>query len=279
MDEVAKAKAKERIGKFLNMTVANGCSEDEQESAMRLAAAAATRAGIDLDAFQAEQAKASDVAAPLRKATSKHLREEWKIHQVLAAQAAAVLYGVEVYTYSGGKGGLFFVGREENIELTEQTMFWLMRQVELLYKQNLTPGLSQKVRAEFRKTFKAACALRVYHRALDLMRDMKTNQAAAQSATGQNALVVQGYFETLKQENLAYFGADEASVARHREKEEARRNALTPQQRDLEDRQKAAAAAKAAKRKGPRPRYIPVGNGTNSGTRAGDSVKLRKEIG
>lgn len=271
-------KAQERISKLLNMTVENGCSEDEQETALRLAAAAATRAGIDLEAFRQEQAKASGIAAAPRKAVSKTLNQEWKIHQVLAAQAAAALYGVEVYTYGGGKHGIFFVGREENIELTEQTMFWLMRQVELLYKQNLQRGLSQSARAEFRRTFKAACAHRVFERARRLMWDLKNNQAAAQQATGQNALVVQGYFETLKEENDAYFGMDKASMEQSRLKEEARRNALTTEQRAEEDRYAAKMARQAAKRKGPRPRRLPTGSGTASGLAAGDSVQLRKEL-
>ncbi len=272
------SKARERISKLLNMTVENGCSEDEQETAMRMAAAAATRAGIDLNAFQAEQAKSSGVAAPQRKATSKTLRQEWKLHQVLAAQAAAQLYGVEVYTYDHGKGGIFFVGREENIELTEQTMFWLMRQVELLYKQHLPRGLSQRDRAQYRKNFKANCAHRVYQRSRELMQDLKSNQATAQAATGQNALVVQGYFETLKEENKAYFGLDDKTIAERARKEQERRSALTPQQRDLEDKERARASAKEDRRKGPRARTLPNGYGASDGRQAGDNVKLRKEL-
>ena len=269
-------KARDKISKLLNMTVENGCTEDEQETAMRMAAAIATRLGIELETIRA---KTGD--APARKATSKTLNQEWKIHQVLAAQAAAVLYGVEIYTYSGGKGGLFFVGREENIELTEQTMFWLMRQVELLYKQNLPRGMTQRDRSEYRKTFKAACAHRVAERARNLMYEMKTNPAAAVEATGQNALVVTGYFDQLKKENADFWvPTDEQRerAERYRLQEEQRRNALTPQERDSEDHERERANKKAANRKGPRPRRLPVGNGTNAGLRAGDSVSLRREL-
>jgi hypothetical protein len=83
------------------------------------------------------------------------------VHQVLAFEAAAKLYGCNSSPTIDGKGGLFFIGREENVELAEQTAFWLMRQVELLYKEHLPRGLSQAVRAQYRKTFKAACAYRV----------------------------------------------------------------------------------------------------------------------
>lgn len=277
-EEIMKMKA--RIAKLLNMTVENGCTEDEQESAMRMAAGIAARMGISVDSVTPAGATAAQ-----RKAIRKGLSQEFKIHQVLAAQAAAQLYGCDVYTYSGGKGGLFFIGREENVELTEQTMFWLMRQVELLYKQSLPKGMTQSARAEFRKTFKAACAHRVYQRAVQLMREMRTNEAAAQAGTGQNALVVQGYFDQLKRENDDYFRPSPEVQARYdemdrkrKEEEEARRAALTPEQREREDRRRQRELEKAMKRKGPRPRTLPIGNGTSAGTAAGDRVKLRNEV-
>src|SRR3546814_8288673 len=105
---------------------------------MRMAAGLAAKIGISLDSVTPAGATEAQ-----RKAIRKGISQEFKVHQVLAAQAAAELYGCEVYTYSGGKGGLFFIGREENVALTEQTMFWLMRQVELLYKQNLPKGMTQ----------------------------------------------------------------------------------------------------------------------------------------
>lgn len=281
-DEIAKAKAK--INKLLNMTVENGCSEDEQETAMAMAAGIATRLGIDLEAARQREATPAQ-----RKAVRKGFNQEFKIHQVLAFQAAGQLYGCEVYTYSGGKGGCFFIGREENVELAEQTAFWLMRQVELLYKEHLPRGLSQSVRAEYRKTFKAACAHRVYERAVSLMYKMRRDNEAAQSATGQNALVVQGYFDQLKQENQDFWKPSAEAQARidqrrkeYEQAEEVRRNALTPAEREAEDRVKQREAKKAAraaaKRKGPRPRTLPTGIGSSAGFAAGDRVKLRREV-
>ena len=281
-EEIAKAKAK--IAKLLNMTVEKGCSEDEQETAMAMAAAIATRLGIDLEAQ-----RQSEPTPTQRKATQKSFIKEWKFHQVEAFRAAAELYGCDVYTYAHGRGGCFFVGRDENIELAEQTAFWLMRQVELLYKQNLPRGLSQSVRAQYRKTFKAACAHRVYERAVVLMRDMQFNQAKAQQATGQNALVVQDYFKTLAQENRAYWDLTPEQKARAEEqqrlrdeREAARRAALTPAERAKEDadkeRERKKEERRAAKRKGPRGRSMPVGVGTRSGYAAGDTVQLRREI-
>lgn len=279
LEEIAKAKAK--ITKLLNMTVENGCSEDEQETAMAMAASIATRLGIDLEAQRQKEATPAQ-----RKAIKKAVNQEFKVHQVLAFQAAAALYGCDLYTYDHGKGGLYFIGREENVELAEQTAFWLMRQVELLYKEHLPRGLTQAVRAQYRKTFKAACAHRVAERAYALMREMKRDNAAAQKATGQNALVVQGYFEQLKKENQDYFkpsAEQQALIDQRREEyriaEEARRNALTPAERDREDRERERYMKKLMKRKGPRPRRLPTGIGTNAGLAAGDRVKLRREIG
>lgn len=281
-DDIEKLKAK--IAKLLNMTVENGCTEDEQESAMRMAAGLATRGGIELESIRQKEPGTAQ-----RKAIKKAVYQEFKIHQVFAAQAASILYGCDLFLYDQGRGGLLFVGRDENVEMAEQTMFWLMRQVELLYKQSLPRGMSQRDRAEFRKTFKAACAQTVYRRAQELMRKMKQDEATAQEATGQNALIVQGYFEQLERENKEVWelSADTKARIRAREDErqrleDARRSALTQHERDAEDRAIAVAQKKAdrqaAKRKGPRARRMPVGNGTGAGRVAGNAVQLRKGV-
>jgi hypothetical protein len=282
LEEIAKAKAK--IAKLMNMTVENGCSEDEQETAMAMAAGIATRLGIELSTIQAAGAETTK-----RKATRKVFNQVWKDHQVMAFQAAGKLYGCDVYTYSGGKGGCYFIGREENIELAETTAFWLMRQVELLYKQHLPRGLSQSVRAQYRKTFKAACAYRVLQRAQELMFEMRTKDNVAREATGSTALVVQDYFKTLAQENADYYKPTPEQEARYEQmriereqREEARRNALTPAEREAEDkeleRQRKKEERAAARRKGPRAKTIPWGVGSSAGLAAGDRVQLRKEI-
>lgn len=251
---------------------------------MRMAAGLAARAGIELESI-----RQADPSAAQRKAIKKTINQEFKVHQTLAAQAAAELYGCDLFLYDGGRQGLLFVGREENVESAEMTMFWLMRQVELLYKQNLPRGMTQSARAEYRKTFKAACAHRILMRARELMFEMRSNERAAQAATGQNALVVQGYFKTLSQENqdvwkptpeqqASYQAAVDARAAR----ETARRSAMTVTEREAEDkaadRERKKAARAASKRKGPRARSLPVGNGTAAGRVAGDSVQLRREV-
>jgi hypothetical protein len=182
-----------KLTALLNMTVERGATEDEAETAMRLAAALAAKHNIDLASINKDAAKKAKIM-------SKRNRDEISFHQMYCAQAAADLMGVRFYVYNDGKRGFEFIGREELVASAEQMMFWLFRQVEAIYKESLPKGLSQRERAEFRKTFKAACALRVRQRALALMRDLKTNSAAATIATGHNALVVAGYFDTLKEE-------------------------------------------------------------------------------
>lgn len=114
---------------------------------------------------------------------------------------------------------------------------------------------------------------------------MKRNDSRAQEATGQNALVVQGYFEQLKKENEDYFKPSpeqqaifDARRERIRAEEEARRNAMTPAERDREDKARQRELNKLMKRKGPRPRRLPTGIGTNAGLAAGDRVQLRREV-
>lgn len=271
----------DKILKLLNMTVKNGCTEDEQETALKMAMAIAAREGIDLEALRPKD-------APKIKAVMKGHYQEFKPHQALAAQAAAVLFGVECNVYNLGARGFNFVGRPELIELAEETMFWLFRQIEELYKQALPKGLSKTERAEFRKTFKAACALRTWERAREAMRDMRYNDARAQEATGHNALVVQGYFETLEKEQDEFweerFAETPEQKARReaQEKAQAEWDAAHPKEaarrKKEEERAAAKAARQAAKRKGRRERSIPMGSGTNLGYAAGDAVQLRKEV-
>lgn len=96
-------------------------------------------------------------------------------------------------------------------------------------------------RAEFRRTFKEACAVRIMSRARTMMDDIQKSDAAAQASTGSNALVVMGHFQQLVKEN------DDVLAGMNI-------------------------------RKG-RAKTMSVGSGTLSGAEAGNKIKLRKEIG
>lgn len=279
MTEEEIRKTKERIAKLLNMTVENGCSEDEAANAMRMAAGLATKIGIELDAVR-------PAGAPKPKIVEKRKYTLMKVYESFCAEAAAVLYGVDCYAPNYGKHGWWFTGREENVELAEQTMLWLVQQVEQLYKQALPRGLSKRDRANFRRSFKDACGERLYQRALLLMRDMKTKDAAAQESTGSNALVVAGYFETLRNEIKEY--EDEKYWAPIRAREAAAAEARTAmlaamsetdRVKFLEKEQKEKDKQAAKPYKAPRHRNPKRGSGTQAGWEAGDRVQLRREIG
>lgn len=230
-----------KLAKLLAMTKANGASDDEAETAMRLAAGLAAKHGIDL----------RSIAAPSDKRKAKL---KWSVglkpHQELAASAAAILCGVQCNVYTGGSIG--FVGRDENIEMAETLMFWLFEQIEGLYKEALPRGLSVKARADYRRSFKQACALRVRERAKAIIDEMKSDDAKARLATGSNALVVLGHFETLKSEVDEYW--------------QGIRDAMTPAQRAKVDAHK------------PRSRHISMGSGSRMGYAAGDRVQLNKKL-
>lgn len=221
---------KGKIRKLLNMTTANGATEDEAETAMRMAMGLMAKHGIEQSSLGGEASKAK---------MGSRVPQQFRPHQLILAQAAGVLYGCKTLFYSMGKHGLVFVGRPDNIDAAEQTMFWLMRQTEEFYKLALPRGLSKPARSDFRRSFKDACANRVLNRAYKLVDDMQRNNQQAQAATGSTALVVQGYFDNLRKEN------------------------------------ELATAEFNVKTKSVRMKY---GSGTPAGVEAGDRVQLRREV-
>lgn len=268
---------KKKLAALLAMTPERGATEDESETAMKLAAALAAKHGIDL---------ASIEGGKKIKMERKRDRTEMRLHQAYAAQAAAELFGVACELYKEGKEGFVFIGRDENVAMAEETMFWLFRQIEELYKSALPKGLSQKERAEFRRTFKPACALRVRERAIKIVRDMVRSDAGARG-TGHNALTVMGHFETLRREirELRY-GPEPTAEDKARWAKEAaeycERDRLWREQNPEEAKKRDAEAAREdrrfARRKGPRERTMPIGSGTEAGYVAGDRVELNRKV-
>lgn len=233
IDDVDNIRSKVR--KLLALAALNsGGTEDERMTAMKMAMALMIKHGIEQDALGTDEAA---IKAKYGNINRQGLRD----YQVSLASAAATLYGCTAMFYNRGKAGFVFVGREDNIDATEQTLFWLMAQVEQLYKQNVPKGLCG-VRSprggwldvEFRRNFKRECAFRTWHRAIELV----SNPALMARDTGSTALVVSGYFEKLKEENDAVTG-------------------------------------KVKSMRGGRVRH---GFGSGEGRAAGDQVKLRREI-
>lgn len=182
---------KSKIQKLLTLANDKGASEDEAATAMRMAMGLMMKHGIE------QKDLGGDVPRAKR---GSHLKATFQKYQIILAMAAADLYGCRVLFYNGGKEGLLFVGRQDNIDASEQMLIWLTQQVERLYKTDLRRGMTQRERGEFRKTFKWACASRVAVRVSQLVKEMQQSDASAKEATGSNALVVLGHYRTLLDE-------------------------------------------------------------------------------
>jgi len=227
MNDVDNIRSKVR--KLLALAALNsGGTEDERMTAMKMAMALMLKHGIEQDALGADEAA---IKAKYGNVNRQKLRD----YQVSLASAAAALYGCKAMFYRSGKAGFVFVGREDNIDAAEQTLFWLMAQVEQLYKKAMPKGMSGRdaprnergvyLAVEFRRNFKRTCAYRVWQRAEELV----SNPALMARDAGSTALVVSGYFEKLREENdavtgkikpmrggrvrLGFFGRDEGRAA------------------------------------------------------------------
>jgi hypothetical protein len=272
LEEIAKAKAK--ITKLLNMTVENGCSEDEQETAMAMAAAIATRLGHR----PRSSASASKQRRHNVRASSAPSTRSSRFTRFLRSRQQPSCMGVKLFTYDTVRVGCSSSAARRISRLAEQTAFWLMRQVELLYKEHLPRGLSQSVEHSTARRSRPPVHTELGASLCSHARNEATATARRRLPQGRMRLVVQGYFQQLERENAAYFNLSEEQKARaeqrqleYKRREEARRNAMTPAERDAEDKELERWSARrksalAARRKGPRARSLPTGIGTNAGS-------------
>ncbi len=181
---------KEKIVKLLNLARDKGASEAEAATAMAMATRLMLTHGIQESELQ--QSKAVAGRSELTEADT-----DW---QKVLAQAAGKLFGcMTLFSRSlNGAPAFFYIGRPENHDAAKLTFEYLCDQVERLYKTSLPRGMTQRDRANYRRTFKYACAGRVYYRAEALVEEMKRGQHL--EGTGGTALVVQGYFDKLDDE-------------------------------------------------------------------------------
>ena len=113
---------------------------------------------------------------------------------LLLASAVATMYSCRLVTSNSvGDPNRFnqFVGRKINVEVAEMTLPWVIDQVDGFYKEGLRlmstrkgDGLTKSERAEFRRTFKEACAIRVWQRAAEIVATLRNE------IPGHKALVV-----------------------------------------------------------------------------------------
>lgn len=212
-----------KIKKLLALASDKAATEDEAATALRMAQGLMLKHQIEESALSVTQAQAKE----LRK---HHPLQQ---HELALADAAATLFGCTVLVYDRGRAGYAFFGRPDNCEASAETLLFLCNQVERLYKAALTPGLTKAMRAEYRRSFKFACAARVSARATDLM----ANPAALAISAGSTALVVKSHYDLL-----------------------------------LTEAEKIMPKFKALKLRGS------YGSGTVDGKRAGNDVRLRKEL-
>jgi Protein of unknown function (DUF2786) len=232
-------KIKDRIRKLLATAThkgggtaqENAISEMERDMAMRMAMNLMVQHGI-------EQSELGGEASKVKMGT--HASKIFVKYRQDLATAAATLYGCRAIFYQKGKSGFRFIGRTDNIEAAEETLLWFVRQLDRLYKEQVAIDKNIPTRGsecyQFRERFKEAAARRVWDRSVQLIRD---SEQIAQ-ATGQNALVVQGYFKTLDEESSAFLRENNIGVMKTKP--------------------------------------IRVAAGTREGLAAGDRVKLRQEV-
>lgn len=224
----------EKIKKLLRLAQANsGATEAEAAAAMEMAAALMTKHNIEvsLDDDLPKGARQGDM--------KPGYDEDWHYQ---CANAVSTLYSLR-YLFKRRAGLIGFVGRPDNIEAAHILLDFLIGEVERQYKLNLPRGMTKADRANYRKTFKFACARRLAERAWAIIDTLRRDDTRALAQTGSTALVVVQSIDQMLAE------ADELI----RGMTNIRQVRLT------------------------RPRA--TGLGTLQGRRAGDNIKLNQQLG
>lgn len=222
----------DKIKKLLALAHDKGATEHEAAQALEMASALMTKYGV-------EQSQLIDKPnVMLHKITVEGAEDKW--HGWLLS-ATGMLVTVRPVIYGGGT--FAFIGRESNVSAAAAMFPWLVEQVERLYKRDLPKGMTKKARADYRRTFKQACAVRVYRRAEELRHAMTSDNATAQAATGSTALIV-------------------------RNSTQQQLDAIAEYMRSIGYRTKPGRTSK-----------VKFGLGTGAGLRAGNEVQINRQLG
>jgi Protein of unknown function (DUF2786) len=152
----------EKVRKLLRLARDGGATENEAAVAMAMA----QRLMLEHDIKDVEEKRHID--AVLGAWMECERGEGWEI---IVAQAVAKLFNCRSAVRRGA-GSHQFVGKPENIEICGDTFLWVCAQVEVFYKHALKEyggRLDRRGRAELRRTFKDACALRIFHRVAEIV--------------------------------------------------------------------------------------------------------------
>jgi len=152
----------EKIRKLLRLARDKGATEHEANTAMEMAQRLMLEHNIK------DVTEKRHVDAVLGEWMQCERGEGWEI---TVASAVAKLFNCR-NAINRTRGSHQFVGKPENIEICGDTFLWVCGQVEVYYKHALKAfggGLDKRGRAELRRTFKDACALRIYHRVNEIV--------------------------------------------------------------------------------------------------------------
>lgn len=218
-----------KIKKLLTVAQASsGATENEMMTAAAFASALMLKHNIEV------QLDADEEEGSVKGEWQRGYDEPWHIQ---CASAAGFLYYCRPLIYRR-IGVVEFVGRKDNIDACNATLAMLAGEVERLYKLNLPKGMSKIERANYRSTFKMACAMRLAARAWAIMQTLRNDDAKAIAATGSTALVVVQTIDKLLAEADAMLGDVKAIAVKPRK----------------------------------------PGLGTFDGRKAGDTVQLQKQV-
>lgn len=160
----------DKIRKLLAVARDKGATEHEAATALAMA----QRLMLEHDVKNVEDHV--EVQAVRGEWMNVHFDDKW--YRMLAAGVASLF---NCRTLFNSLGDVKFVGKPENIEVCQVTLLWVVDQVEELYKEALKSfrarlgKLDKATRGDFRKTFKEACALRVWHRAAEIVAAARGN--------------------------------------------------------------------------------------------------------
>jgi hypothetical protein len=175
---------KEKIAKLLRLAKDKGATEAEAAQALAMASAMMAKYGIEvgLEDLDGENAAVRGNWAYGR------CTQRWHIE---IASAVGFLYFCKPIIWRK-EDAVRFIGRPDVVDAADMTYNWIVEQVERLYRECLPKGLTKAMRAEYRKTFKFACALRLKDRAGQILQTLQNDDVLALEATGSTALVVKG---------------------------------------------------------------------------------------
>lgn len=138
----------EKIRALLDMASRDTTNEHERGQAL-----AAAQRLIDVHGLEAEQ-------------TADILVNDWTIGVVdrpwkmILGSCLHLIMPIR-FIVRGDITGHVFVGKPDMIEVAEMMLVHLINEVERLYKRDLPKNMTKSERAEWRKTYKSACAHRV----------------------------------------------------------------------------------------------------------------------